>query len=139
MAPGTNGADAGYPGGATARMIAMTSDDDATAGPAADADFEIVSGNPAMFYATPSAIGAADDISTEQKLRLLAGWGHDITDRLTASGEGMTLAAGQISPVRAVTLEDVHAAIASVEASDASPAAGVMRTLWRRLTGSSEA
>lgn len=113
----------------------MNSQNDTVAGEEPDADFEIVSADPAKFYKTPAAIAAADDISTEQKLRLLHGWQQDITDRQTASSEGMTLSPGSPAPVRAITLEDVHTAITAVGVAEPVAPVGAMRTLWRRLVG----
>jgi hypothetical protein len=59
-------------------------------------DFDIVTANPAAYYAGPADVFHDPDLTKEQKLRLLEEWETDLKQRLVSDSEGMAPPDGEI-------------------------------------------
>ncbi|BCW90813.1 hypothetical protein sos41_39880 [Alphaproteobacteria bacterium SO-S41] len=59
-------------------------------------NFDIVTANPAAYYAGPADVFNDPELTKDQKLRLLEEWETDLKQRLTSDSEGMAPAGGQL-------------------------------------------
>ena len=96
-------------------------------------DFDLVSQDPAAWYAEPRAVIDDASLTHAEKGQLLDEWARDLVDRSSAAGEGMVPEVAGLADLDAKTLEKVAAAKAELgkSAPDDSILSFPKRLWWR--------
>lgn len=116
----------------------MTNDNDTD-------DFDIVTANPAAYYAGPADVFNDPQLTKDQKQRLLEEWETDLKQRLTSDSEGMAPEQGQLDGEHkadkdAATLRQATNYLRQVRGDDKGepfPAAqkAVLGRIWHKIFG----